>query len=46
MVLLGHDYWTRVVPAWPPLKALAKGRIMEPHIHLVDSVDEVLALLG
>ncbi len=46
MVLLGHDYWTRVVPAWPLLKALAKGRIMEPHIHLVDSVDEVLALLG
>lgn len=46
MVLLGHDYWTRVVPAWPLLKALAKGRLMEPHIHLVDTVDEVLALLA
>ncbi|HHU38929.1 MAG TPA: Rossmann fold nucleotide-binding protein [Propionibacterium sp.] len=46
MVLLGHDYWTRVVPAWPLLKALAKGRPVERHIHLVDSVDAVLELLG
>lgn len=46
MVLLGHDYWTRVVPAWPLLKALARGRLMEPHIHLVDSVEAVLELLG
>lgn len=45
-VLLGHDYWTRVVPAWPLLKALARGRLMEPHIHLVDSVEAVLELLG
>ena len=46
MVLLGHEYWTRTVPAWPLLKALAKGRLMESQIHLVDSVDEVLALLS
>ncbi len=46
MVLLGHEYWTRTVPAWPLLKALAKGRLMESQIHLVDTVDEVLALLG
>ena len=46
MVLLGHSYWTREVPAWPLLKTLARGRLMEPHIHLVDSVEEVLELLG
>ncbi|MDO5533079.1 MAG: LOG family protein [Propionibacteriaceae bacterium] len=46
MVLLGHEYWTRTVPAWPLLKALAKGRLMEPHIHLVDSVDEAVGVLA
>lgn len=46
MILLGTQYWTRDVPAWPLLTSLAKGRLMESSIHLVDSVDEVLALLG
>lgn len=46
MVLVGHDYWTATLPAWPLLEALAKGRPMEPHVHLVDTVDEAVALLG
>ena len=40
MVLVGRRYWTETLPAWPLLQALAKGRPMEPHIHLVDTVDE------
>ena len=46
MILLGTQYWTREVPAWPLLKSLARGRLMESSIHLVDTVDQVLALLA
>jgi predicted Rossmann-fold nucleotide-binding protein len=46
MVLVGREYWTEVVPAWPLLEALAKGRAMEPVVHLVDTVEEVPALLN
>lgn len=45
MILLGREYWTRTLPAWPLLASLARGRVMEPHVHLVDSVDEVAALI-
>lgn len=45
MVLVGVDHWTRDLPAWPLLQALARGRAMEPHIHLVDSVEEAAALV-
>ena len=40
MVLVGGAYWTETVPAWPLLETLARGRPMEPHVHLVDEVDE------
>ena len=46
MVLVGVEHWTRKVPAWPLLKALATGRPMEPHVHLVDTVDEAAALIA
>ncbi|QIK76954.1 LOG family protein [Nocardioides piscis] len=46
MVLVGVEHWTRTLPAWPLLTALAAGRAMEPHIHLVDTVDEAVALLA
>lgn len=45
MVLVGREYWTRRFPAWPLLQALAKGRPMEPHVHLVDGIDEAAALM-
>ena len=35
-----------VVATWPLLKSLARGRLMESSIHLVDTVDQVLALLA
>lgn len=44
MVLVGRSYWTEDLPAWPLLKALARGRAMESHVHLVDSVEEAAAL--
>lgn len=42
MVLVGRRHWTEVLPAWPLLQALARGRAMEPHVHLVDSIDEAV----
>ena len=44
MVLVGRAYWTEDLPAWPLLRSLARGRPMEPHVHLVDDVDEAAAL--
>ena len=46
MVLVGVDYWTREFPAWPLLQSLAKGRPMEPHVHLVDTVDDAVAVIN
>lgn len=46
MVLVGSTYWTREVPAWPLLTALARGRAMEPLLHLVDTVEEAAQVLG
>ncbi len=45
MVLVGASYWTEELPAWPLLRRLARGRVMESHVHLVDSVEEAVALL-
>jgi predicted Rossmann-fold nucleotide-binding protein len=46
MVLVGTAYWTETLPAWPLLQALSKGRPMEGHIHLVDTVDDAAVLVG
>jgi len=45
MILLGREYWTEVLPAWPLLRSLAHGRPMAEHVHLVDSIEEVAPLL-
>lgn len=42
MVLVGRAYWTRTLPVWPLLQSLARGRAMEEHVHLVDSVEEAI----
>ncbi|TNM41139.1 Rossmann fold nucleotide-binding protein [Nocardioides albidus] len=44
MVLVGRRYWTEELPAWPLLRALSRGRAMERHVHLVDSVEEAAGL--
>ena len=46
MVLVGVEHWTKTVPAWPLLRSLAQGRAMEPHVHLVDTVEEAVELLA
>jgi predicted Rossmann-fold nucleotide-binding protein len=45
MVLVGRTYWTETLPAWPLLRSLARGRVMEDHVHLVDSVEEATELI-
>jgi predicted Rossmann-fold nucleotide-binding protein len=46
MVLVGRRHWTEELPAWPLLRALARGRAMEPQVHLVDTVEEAVALVA
>ena len=46
MVLVGADYWTETLPAWPLLRSLAKGRPMEDRVHLVDAVEAAAALFA
>ncbi|MCE1174687.1 MAG: LOG family protein [Propionibacteriales bacterium] len=46
LILVGVDYWTTAMPAWPLLSALADGRAMSARLHLVDSVAEVAGLLS
>ncbi|GAA3299616.1 LOG family protein [Glutamicibacter nicotianae] len=45
MVLVGRDYWRNDLPAWPLLQALAKERVMEQKIALVDTAEEALAFI-
>ncbi|MGA8846507.1 MAG: Rossmann fold nucleotide-binding protein, partial [Nocardioides sp.] len=45
MVLVGRTYWTETLPAWPLLRSLARGRAMQAHVHLVDTVTEAADLL-
>ncbi|MFC5730991.1 MULTISPECIES: LOG family protein [Nocardioides] len=46
MVLVGRRYWTEHLPAWALLQAVARGRPMEDHIHLVDTVEEASELFA
>ena len=45
MVLVGRRHWT-ALPVWPLLQRLAQDRAMEGHVHLVDEVDDVPALVA
>lgn len=46
LILVGVDYWTQQLPAWPLLAAMAQGRRLAGSIHLVESVAAVPALLA
>jgi len=46
LVLVGRDYWTTTLPAWPLLAALAAGHGMATAIHCVDTWAEALDVLG
>lgn len=45
MVLVGVDYWTRTLPAYPLLVDLARGRAMEDMVFLVDEPSEAVRIL-
>ena len=45
MVLVGSEQWAHRYPAWPLLQALGQGRAMAEHIHLVETLDEAVAVL-
>ena len=45
LILVGVEYWTKTVPAWPLLEALAAGRRLEAAIHLVDDVADIPDLI-
>lgn len=45
MVLLGRRFWTEELPVWPLLQALARDRAMASGLHLVDSVEEAVAVV-
>jgi len=46
LVLVGTDYWTTRLPAWPLVEALAQGRAMAGYVHLTESMAEVPDLLA
>ncbi len=46
LVLVGHDQWTRMLPAWPLLESLADGRPMAGAIALVETIEEAGAWLS
>ncbi len=46
MVLVGVEHWTRTVPAWPLLEAMAADRPMAAALHLVDDIADVADLLN
>jgi predicted Rossmann-fold nucleotide-binding protein len=45
-VLVGVEHWTERLPVWPLLQRLGEQRPMGRHIHLVDRVEDVVALLA
>jgi hypothetical protein len=45
MVLVGREYWTETVPAWPLLASLARGRVMESFVPLVETVEDAANLI-
>lgn len=45
LVLVGRAHWTQTVPVWSTLQRLAAGRRMAGALHVVDTIDEALALL-
>ena len=45
MVLVDRQHWTETLPAWPLLQSLARDRVMENSVFLVDTVEEASDLL-
>ncbi|MGD8148341.1 LOG family protein [Ornithinimicrobium sp. Y1694] len=46
IVLVGREHWTQRLPVWQLLQALGAGRRMAGALHLVDSIEEAVAVLA
>lgn len=46
LVLVGREHWTKTLPAWPLLQALARERAMENKIALVDSGEQAVQFIA
>ncbi len=46
MIMMGRRHWTETLPVWPLLRSLAEQRGFPDRVALVDSPEEVAALLG
>ena len=46
LVLLGVEHWTRTLPAWPLLAALAGDSPMAGAVHVVDDVEAALEIVA
>jgi predicted Rossmann-fold nucleotide-binding protein len=46
LVLVGREYWSTTLPAWPLLQALGEDRAMESAVYCVDSVEAAADLLA
>ena len=45
LILVGVDYWTNQLPAWPLLQRLGTGRPMGDVVHCVDDIAAAVGLL-
>lgn len=45
LVFVGREHWTRTLPAWPLVTALAEGRTLAGRVHLCDTVAEAARIL-
>jgi predicted Rossmann-fold nucleotide-binding protein len=46
LILVGVDYWTNQLPAWPLLRRLGAGRAMGEVVHCVDDIAAAVELLS
>ncbi|TCC61827.1 Rossmann fold nucleotide-binding protein [Kribbella pittospori] len=46
LILVGVEHWTVKLPVWPLLQSLAADRPMARSVHLVDTIDEAIALVS
>lgn len=45
LVLIGRAHWSRTVPVWPAVDTLARDRPTQQAVHLVDTVEEAVAIV-
>ena len=46
VVLVGQEHWTDTVPIWSAVRALGQGRPLGEALHLVDTVEDAVAVIA